>query len=345
MQNFDTDRAILERSFGIHLPQVRGILEESDYLNEAVLLGMDAQPSLITQPNAGIPSYFTNYVDPELIEVLTVPNNATLIAGKEVKKGDWTTDTAQFPMIESVGETSSYGDYSETGMSNANANWIPRQSYLYQTITTWGERELERYGAARIDWAARLNISSAITLDKFQNNSYFYGIAGLQNFGILNDPSLPASIAPAAVAGTVWAGKSGDQVYADIQLLYTQLVTQGNGLIDLESKLVLAMSPASQANLTKTNMYGINVSALLKINFPRLRIVTAVQYGTLAGGSLVQMFADDLEGQQTIETAFNEKMRAHGVVKALSSWKEKKSAGTWGAIVRRPFAIASMIGV
>ncbi|EOX7982176.1 DUF2184 domain-containing protein, partial [Escherichia coli] len=110
----------------------------------------------------------------------------------ETKKGDWTTLSAQFPIAESDGEVSSYGDYSNNGVVSANVNWVPRQSYHFQTFTVWGERELEMYGAARIGWAAELNVASALTLNKFQNKSYFYGIAGLTNYGLLNDPSLSA---------------------------------------------------------------------------------------------------------------------------------------------------------
>lgn len=105
--------------------------------------------------------------------------------------------TAQFPVVESTGQVSSYGDYNNNGQVNANVNWVARESYLYQTITQWGELELDRYGEGRIAWAQQLNTASALTLNKFQNKSYFFGVAGLKNYGILNDPNLPASITPA----------------------------------------------------------------------------------------------------------------------------------------------------
>jgi len=38
-------------------------------------------------------------------------------------------------------------------------------------------------------------------------------------------------------------------------------------------------------------------------------------------------------------------MRAHPVKVGLSSFKQKKSAGGWGTIIRRPVAIAQMLGV
>jgi hypothetical protein len=38
-------------------------------------------------------------------------------------------------------------------------------------------------------------------------------------------------------------------------------------------------------------------------------------------------------------------MRAHPVKVELSSFQQKKSAGTWGAIIRQPIAIAQLLGV
>ncbi|KAG1240806.1 hypothetical protein G6F68_017303 [Rhizopus microsporus] len=100
-------------------------------------------------------------------------------------------------------------------------------------MTEWGERELEMAGLAKINWASELNIASALVLNKFQDNSYFFGIAGLQNYGLLNDPNLSAPIAPGATgtgSGTLWSTKDGQQIYDDIsQRLYNQLVQQTNG--------------------------------------------------------------------------------------------------------------------
>jgi hypothetical protein len=54
-------------------------------LRKNFALAMDAQPQMVTANNAGIPAYFTNYVDPELIRVLVTPMKAAEIIG-EVKK-------------------------------------------------------------------------------------------------------------------------------------------------------------------------------------------------------------------------------------------------------------------
>lgn len=344
MNEFQKHYSAASGKYGIILPGAKDYLKPD--FAENFQMAMDAQPTMVTANNAGIPAYFTNYVDPELIRVLVTPMKAAEIIG-EVKKGDWTTLTAQFPIVESTGETSSYGDFNNNGMTAANVNWVPRQSYHYQTHTRWGERELDMYGAARIGYAAELNVASALVLNKFQNKSYFFGIDGLMNYGLLNDPSLTASITPNATGtggAVTWSTKDGQAEYDDIVKLYGQLVSQTKGLIERTDPMTLAMSPSAEVNLTKTNMYNVNVSDLLKKNFPNLRVETAVEYSTDAG-ELVQLIADRLGEQDTAYAAFTEKMRAHAVVVEESSWKQKKSGGTWGAIIRQPLGIASMIGV
>jgi hypothetical protein len=117
--------------------------------------------------------------------------------------------------------------------------------------------------------------------------------------------------------------------------------------------MVLAMSPQSSVALTATNTFNVNVSDLLKKNFPNLRIETAVQYAAKSAsnpqgapaGNTVQLLADALEGQDVGYCAFNEKMRAHAIVKGLSSFKQKMTGGTWGAIIRMPAGISQMVGV
>jgi len=353
---FQADRAHLE-ACGVILPQAKSYLP--DEFRKDFALAMDAMPALMTDPNSAIPAYLTTMVDPTVLEIVFAPSKAAKIAG-ETKKGTWLDDTAMFPTVEHTGEVSSYGDFNTNGRAGANTTWPQRQSYLFQTVKEYGERELERADLARINWASQIDKAAATVSAKFQNLTYFYGVAGLQNYGLLNDPGLSASLTPATkVAGGVkWvnAGQinaSANEVYADIQALFIKLVAQTAGLVDKESKLILAMSPTSDVALTATNSFNVNVYDLLKKNFPNIRFETAVQYGALSasnpqgvsGGELVQLIAEEIEGEKSVECAFNEKMRAHAVIKDMSSYKQKVTGGSWGAIVRRPMAFAQMLGV
>jgi hypothetical protein len=73
--------------------------------------------------------------------------------------------------------------------------------------------------------------------------------------------------------------------------------------------------------------------------------VTASNPQGNAGGELVQLIATNVEGQETGYAAFSEMLRAGPVVRKLSSFEQKLSQGSWGSVLRQPFAIASMLGV
>jgi len=303
-------------------------------------VAFDAQPELVTVANAGIPAFLSNVLDPAVIEVLLSPMKAAEIAG-ETKKGDWLSTVATFIVVEPDGEVSAYGDYSNAGNADFNSNFPQRQSFHYQTFTRWGEKEVATIGLAGIDAASRKNAASALVLNKFQNRSYFFGIAGLQNYGLLNDPNLLAPIVPAVN----WDAATADQVYASALELYKQLIRQANGVLDIDedTPMTMALSPTNGTNLRKTNQFGLNVYKLLAENFSNLRIKTAPEYST-ASGELVQLFVDEFEGQETLTAAFTEKMRAHAMVVGSSSFSQKKSQGTWGTIIFRPVLVAQMLG-
>jgi len=196
----------------------------------------------------------------------------------------------------------------------------------------------------------------------------------LAHKGAVVDPQLAASIQPgidnktsvekllgrplagiyAALDTSNTAGWDKFQkMYADIQALFLQLVSQAAGLVDKEARMTLAMSPDSAVALTATNSFGVNVEDLLKKNFPNMKVETAVQYGVtstsnpngVVAGNEVQLIVHNIEGQDTGYCAFNEKLRSHPIIREASSWKKKMTAGSWGAVIRMPVAFAQMVGV
>jgi hypothetical protein len=359
MARFAADRAHL-LSKGIILPDEVIAYTEPEFKRD-YRIAMDAAGTLSTTPNSGIPSVLTTLVDPTIIEIFFAPNKAAKIIG-EMKKGTWIDDTILFPVVEHDGEVSSYGDFNENGHSGANMNWPNRQNYLFQVIKEYGEREAERAGLSKLNWVSEIDKAAALVMNKFANLTYFFGVAGLQNYGLVNDPLLPASLTPGAKAQNTpfWINQStgavtasANEVFTDIQSIFAGLVAQSGGLIEAEDSLVLSMSPSVSVALTATNSFNVNVYDLLKKNFPNIRFETAVQYGKLtssnpqgiAGGNLVQMICENVEGQRSGFAAFSEKMRAHTIVKAMSSVKQKLSGGTWGTVNQQPFAYSSMLGV
>lgn len=348
---------------GLILPGVTMFVPD-EYRNTNISLhqmAMDDAGFLTTDPNSALPAMLTTAIDPDVIRVVFAPLQMAEVIGEERKVGDWLEETRMFPVVEETGEVSSYDDYSNNGRIGLNFNYPSFQSYLFQTIIGYGERETERAGLMRINYVGDLNKAAALMLNRFGNLSYAFGIANLQNYGMLNNPYLSAYIAPSVKAwgGTSWfnggaVAATAVEIYNDIVSLVNRMIAQTNGAVDIKAKMTLAMSPNSQVATTVTNSFGVSVEDLLKKNYPNLTIRTAVQYGaqTTANnqgfspvGNVMQLIVDEVEGQKVAYAAFNEKMRAHKLIPELSSWKQKMTSGVWGTILRVPMGVTGMLGI
>jgi hypothetical protein len=355
-------RAALEAK-GLVLPNVRMYLpdEWKSGAMDAASIAMDAATGpLVTDPNSALPALLTTAIDPEVIRVVFAPLEFADILG-ERKAGDWLEETRIFPIVEMTGEVSSYGDYNNNGRAGINFNYPNFQSYLFQTILKYGDRETARAGLMKINYVSELTAAAGDLLNRFGNLAYAFGISGLQNYGIINNPYLSAYIAPALKAwgGTSWFNSgapaaTANEVYNDIVALVERLILQGNGTISAKSPMTLAMSPQSEVALTFTNSFGVNVTDLLKKNFPNMTVKTAIQYGQQGttnsqgystAGNAIQIIVDKVANQKVAYAAFNEKLRAHKIVAELSAWKQKMTSGVWGTILRIPMGVVGMIGV
>ena len=348
--DFAQDAPRLERDWGIINRTARAYMPEDRSLALDMALAMDAQPTLQTQPNAGIPAYLTTLYDPEVVRVLQTPNKGEDILGA-LKKGDWTKQTMQFPVIENTGEVSNYGDFNRNGRSDANATFVQRQNTLFQTIVEYGDLEEETLGLAAINWKAELDISAAKTLNKFMDLINHFGVLGLQTYGLLNDPALSPAITPStkAAGGVKWINNgmivaSPNEIFADLQALYGELSVQSGGLIDEDTSMVLVVPNTVNMALTAVNSFGLTIRKMIDDTFRGFRIVVDPRYAT-AAGNVVQMIATEIDGKTTGYCAFSEKQHDHRLVPDLSSYRQKKTAGSYGAVLRYPMAIAQMLGV
>lgn len=330
--------------YGVHMLPTAVFAE--DHWRPDYNIAMDAQPQLVTVANGGIPAFLANILDQEVIEVVFQPLRAAEIAGGEVKKGDWTTQSMMMPLAEPTGHVVAYGDYDNSGTVDANVDWVARQPYHYQTIKRMGERQLAQWGLAAIDWNARLDRAVVTTFARFQNRSYFYGVSGLQNYGMLNDPSLITPIVPItkAAGGTLWTSAVADEQYQDVLKLYGQLQTQMGGNLEMTDRMELVLSTTRQPLLGKLSAFNVSTRQMIQENFPNLTIRAAPEY-TTGSGELMQLIIPEYDGNETIWAGFTEKLRAHPTVQQLSAWMQKFSAGTWGSIIRRPIAVGQMLGI
>lgn len=371
---WQAERAMHEANGLIALPTVQAYLPEEwkrdyklalDALSRGDIrvpfMGMDAQPTLVTDPNSAIPALLTTTIDPEVYRVAYAPLQFAKILS-ERRIGKWTDQTRMFPVVEETGEVSSYGDFNANGRAGVNMNWPQVQSYLFQAFVRYGELELERMGLGMINFVSELTMAASDLLNRFQNLTYAFGVSGLQNYGYINNPFLSAFLTPAtkAAGGTAWITPTGapnatpNEVYNDVLQLIQKLIAQGNGAIDQESPMTLSLSPSRVQALSFANSFGVFVKELIKEGYPNLKITTAPQYGTQtatntqgfsAAGEVMQIKVDNIIRQDVAYAAFNEKLRAHKIIPESSAWSQKYTSGTWGCITRMPVGVAGMIGI
>ncbi len=345
---FATDRARLERDWGIHVLAQDWLPNE---LRNNYSMALDAQPALITSANAGVPALFTTYQSPEVVRVLQAPNSGAEIIG-ERKMGTWTTNQAVFTVIENTGEIAAYGDRNTNGRSNANAAWPQRQSFHFQTVASYGDREVDMAGEAKLNWISEQQMSAAKTLDKFMDYTYHFGVTNLQNYGILNDPALPPAVTPvtksAAGLGTSWGSTgvyaSPNEIFNDFQILANDLITRTYGRVKTKSPLTFVCDPSREAALLAINSFGVSAIKLINDAFKNLKVVSDPRYN-VSGTQYGQLIADDYDGNTVGYCSFTEKLRDHTPVRQLSSVDQKKTAGTWGAVLLYPIAISTITGI
>lgn len=348
---------------GLILPLVRMMVPDEFKNSNMSLnqLAMDAAGTLSTDPNSALPSLLTTAIDPDVIRVVFAPLQIAKILGGERKAGDWLEETRIFPVVEETGEVSSYDDFSNNGRAGINFNYPQFQSYLYQTFVAYGERETERAGLMRINYVGELTSAASGLLNRFGNLAYAFGLVGLQNYGLLNNPYLSAYLSPAVKAwgGTTWFNNgspaaTANEVYNDILAVVEQIINQTNGAVEMDTPMTLGLSPQSQLAMKFTNSFGVSVAGLLKEGFPNMKIVPAPQYGQKtstnnqgysAVGNAFQIIVDKIDNQKVAYPAFNEKLRAHKLIPEPSAWKQKMTSGVWGTITRMPIGISGMLGV
>jgi hypothetical protein len=265
---------------GVVLPQVTMYTPDEWRADPSLAMDVSAGP-LSTDPNSALPAMLTTTIDPEVIRAIFAPLQFAEILG-ERKYGDWLEETRMFPVVESTGEVSSYGDFNNNGRAGINLNWPQFQSYLFQIFQSYGERELARAGWARINYVSELGISAADLLNRYQNLTYAFGVQGLQNYGITNNPYLSASLTPAikAAGGTTWftAGDAPNatpnEVYAAGNAWYAAQVA-GNTYMRLPLCTVApapcrtqAMTATVYADITKGNKLSQTVLADVYADVP-----------------------------------------------------------------------------
>lgn len=314
-----------------------------------IFAGGAGQPAfdMQTLPSGGIPAVASQVIYPVIYQVLFAPLTATKFYSERQATTGWARDDELFPRTEEGYEIAGYSDKTRTGSTHINVNFERRQQARFEIMNEWGDLEQQRYGEARIPYVAYKQQKSIEAIRRFFNTSYIYGILGKQTFGFINDPALPAAIAPEPTADgkTEWKDKDAIGIYNDFITLFSQLAATNRGLIDTNSRMKLGVGPSANAYMSKVNALGTDTAlSLINKTYPNIEVNIIPEFDTESGG-LVQLKAEDLGGTPVGECVFGQKLLSFPVIVIHSQTEQKLAAGTFGTVIYRPSAVAQMIGV
>ena len=314
--------------------------------DKALKIAMDAAIPMVTSANITIPEMFATFVDPEVVEILTAPTNASKIFEKK-KLADWKDAQTMFNEVEAVGSTDAYSDYGRAPTADVNIDFPTRQVHRIQTLVRCGDLESEMAAAAKINLLSQKQQAAARIIANDINEMELFGVQGMSIYGLFNDPNLPSAISPASVGGvTAWKTKGAVGVYDDILALFAEISEQSAGLVTFESKLVLAVPPKVAAYLAEVTSLGVApVMDMIRKHFPNLRVVTLAQLTDSLGVESVVLYAEDVEGKPVAKLGYADLLRTSRVVLDHTAMSQKWMSSTTGAMVYRPYAIARMSGV
>ena len=312
-------------------------------------MAMDS--ALQTTPNISYPASLFQYIDPQIIEVLFGVTNANKLA-PEVKQGSWEQEFYNFVVEERIADVTAYSDRTENVTTDVNYEYNVRELARFQTVVQFGDLEIDKANTAKIALQSRKQLAGADIIARKQNQFYLYGVSGLQNYGVLNEPNLNASISPITIgANTTWSAKTtadpdnaGNIVYNDILKLWGELSSKNGGHISQSERIILAVSNSVVSYLSMPNQFGLTAEKILKDNFPNIEIVQLPELSTNAGEE-IKMIVPSLYGIDTMNTAYADKLRVGRIIQTVSGQKMKFTGTSWGCILKRASLVATMLGV
>lgn len=309
-------------------------------------VAMDAAIPLITGANVALPELFASYVDPEVIEILTAPLAAESLF-EPAKTAEWKDDVSVMKEIEAVARTAAYSDFGKGVTSDVNINFPTREHYRFQTLIEVGDLETERTAAAKINLLSEKQQAAARAIAQDRNEFALFGVAGLDIYGLLNEPNLPSAITPTTEGGqTAWATKGAVGIYNDVLKLFADMQTRTQGLVKFDTPMVLAIPPSVAGYMAGiTNLGVAPVMEMITRHFPNLRVEPVPQLKDEAGVEKAMLIAQEISGKKVGRMGFSDLLRTSRTVMGHTSLSQKWSAGTTGCMLYRPMGVSTMTGI
>lgn len=352
-------RSYDHEGFGLKLtPSGNQVLIAKD-TNESKRLaqGFMANDSAVFSPiSNGVLEYFTTVFNNKLIKQILQTTPSTLMT-ESWQQGMFGTTDVFVPTISYAGGSKQYDDLSGAGESSVNIAWVPRQTVTLQRTIAYGDLTQAQMAMAKIPYVEQMREGLASLTNLDINAINFKGFAGLNVFGLLNDPSLnPTIVSPDSIgtpSSSLWYYKTYDEIIHDIQSMFNSIIQISGGQASYDDvECILGLPPACMVSLTKQNSLGtMTVRGYLDQVFPKMKIVQVQNYqgtGSPIGSSTpnyAQLIFKQLNGQDVAYNVFSTLWNSHGVVRLISSYAEKISYVVSGSFLALPLGVATISGI
>ena len=321
-------------------------------------MAMDAvNQSPVTQASIAVPVQFLQNWLPGFVRVITAARKIDEIVGITTT-GAWEDEEIVQGILEPIGQSVPYGDYTNVPLASWNANYVRRTVVRFEHGIKVGMLEEQRAARLRVSTAAEKRSSAALALEIQRNLLGFFGFNSGSNltYGFLNDPGLPAYVTVAngvTSASPLWATKTFTDITADLRAGFAQLQNQSQDTInpeDTPTTLAVPTAVYQYLSVVQTSGQGLTVRDWLRNNYPKCRVISAPQLNAANGSANVfYIFADQVDDgasddSRTWIQAVPAKFQALGVEKGAKSYTEDFSMATAGVMLKRPYAVVRYSG-
>jgi hypothetical protein len=322
-------------------------------LDEKTLLqmaqGMDAIEPTVTTGTVTTPIQFLQNWLPGFVRIITAARNIDELVGISTS-GSWEDEEVVQGVMELVGTSVPYGDFTNIPLSSWNTNFERRTVVRFEEGMMVGKLEEARAARIRVDSAQGKRDAAALALEIQRNRIGFYGFnngAG-RTYGFLNDPALPAYV---NLPTGGWATATFLEITGDIRAMVAALRSQSQNVIDPEKvDLTLALASDVVDFLTVTSDFGNSVRQWIRDTYPRMRIVSAPELNDANGGAnVVYLYAERVDDQstddgRTFAQIVPAKFQVLGVEQKAKAYLEDYTNATAGIMCKRPYAVVRYSG-
>lgn len=308
--------------------------------------GMDTALTGPAMRSGSAPIQFLQNELPGLVRQLTTVLSIDRIVGM-TEAGNWFDEEVYQGTLAYTGKAERYGDSSNIPLANYQHGYEFRSIVVHELGFEVTKLAEAREAAAGVTMNAEKRGAATMALERARQRVGMVGFAGgTRTFGLLNDPGLlPYE------TFTTWAGKTFEEIVADIQTLVSNVIVQSGGNVDENTDFTLVLPLGYNNYLTTPNVMGMSVRRWITENYPRMRVEFAAEFvGANGGANIVYLIADKVEDGSTdggwaVSQIVPAKFFTIGSEQRAKSYIEDFGNATAGVMVRRPYLISRGTGI